>query len=108
MLYEHRKHDGSLPLIGVNTFLAAGDDGRADTIELRRSDEGEKSDQLHRLQRFHDAHRAETEPALAALRGAAVSGGNTFAALMSAVRVCSLGQISASLFEVGGRYRRNM
>ncbi len=109
MLYEHRKHDGSLPLIGVNTFLApASDDGTPQTVELARATEDEKRSQLERLAAFQERHRAEAPAALKALQDAATSGGNVFAALMDAVRVASLGQVSAAFFEVGGQYRRSV
>ncbi|MCW2783756.1 MAG: methylmalonyl-CoA mutase, large subunit, partial [Marmoricola sp.] len=109
MLYEQRKHSGDLPIIGVNTFL---DPDAADaehvTPELARATEAEKQSQLDRLHAFHDRHRDEAPAALEALRQAATSGGNVFEALMSAVRCCSLGQITAAFFEVGGQYRRNV
>jgi methylmalonyl-CoA mutase len=108
MLYEHRKHDGSLPIIGVNTFLNPDGPGDARVLELARASEEEKRSQVERLAVFHDTHRAEAEPALARLKDVASSGGNTFAALMEAVRVCSLGQITSAFFEVGGQYRRNV
>jgi methylmalonyl-CoA mutase len=108
MLYEHRKHDGSLPIIGVNTFLADEPHTPTGPVELARATEAEKQSQLQRLADFHARHRDEAPAALAALKAAATSGGNTFAALMEAVRVCSLGQISEAFFEVGGQYRRNV
>ena len=109
MLYEQRKHDGSLPIVGVNTFL---DPHRGDTpagpVELARATEAEKQSQLKRLADFHARH-AETAPeAIARLQDAAISGGNIFAALLEAVRHCSLGQISDAFFEAGGQYRRNV
>ncbi len=108
MLYEHRKHDGTLPIVGVNTFLAPKSDEAPKTVELARATEAEKESQLTRLHAFHEAHRSEAPAALAALQEAATSGGNVFDALMTAVRSCSLGQISAAFFEVGGQYRRNV
>ena len=109
MLYEHRKHDGSLPIVGVNTFL---DPHRDQTppkpLELARATEAEKQSQLKRLADFHARHADEAPAALAELQRAATEGGNVFAALMDAVRVCSLGQISDAFFEVGGQYRRNV
>ena len=107
MLYEHRKHDGSLPIIGVNTFVSDTPEPVAD-LELARGTESEKQSQLRRLADFHVRHRDEAPAALAALKDAATSGGNVFDALMTAVRVCSLGQISEAFFEVGGQYRRNV
>jgi methylmalonyl-CoA mutase len=109
MLYEHRKHDGSLPIVGVNTFLApAGSDDTVAALELARATEEEKESQLARLTDFQSRHQEESQTALKNLREVAISGGNTFAALMDAVRVCSLGQISQAFFEVGGQYRRNV
>jgi len=109
MVYEQRKHDGTLPIVGVNTFrpTAVGDDAPP-TIELRRSDGEEKQDQLRRLRAFQAAHAGPRPAAIAALQQAALDGGNTFDALMQAVRHCSLGQLTDALFEVGGRYRRNV
>ncbi|HEX7132929.1 MAG TPA: fused isobutyryl-CoA mutase/GTPase IcmF [Iamia sp.] len=110
MLYETRKHDGSLPLIGVNTFLPPeGSDEEAErAVELQRSTEEEKRSQLDRLADFQARHAGEREEALARLRDAALAGDNLFAVLMDAVRSCSLGEITHALFEVGGRYRRNV
>ena len=109
MLYEHRKHDGTLPIVGVNTFLnPSGNDGSATVIELARSDDDEKNDQINRLRRFQAEHADESTPALERLREAALAGDNIFAVLMDVVRTCSLGQITDTLFEVGGRYRRNV
>jgi len=117
MLYEQRKHDGSLPIVGVNTFLppahlagAESDDnsGEGKPLELARSTEGEKRGQLDRLADFQGRHAEERPAALARLRDAALAGDNVFAVLMDAVRVCSLGEITQTLFDVGGRYRRNV
>ncbi|SEO45907.1 fused isobutyryl-CoA mutase/GTPase IcmF [Trujillonella endophytica] len=109
MLYEHRKHDGSLPLIGVNTFLdPQRDSAPPGPVELARATEDEKKSQLTRLEDFHTRHAAQAPAALARLREVAMGGGNVFDALMDAVRVCSLGQISEAFFEVGGRYRRSV
>ncbi|MBI1350387.1 MAG: methylmalonyl-CoA mutase [Actinomycetales bacterium] len=108
MLYEHKKHDGSLPIIGVNTFLNPEGDTAIHELELARATEEEKQSQVERLAAFHEAHRGEAEAALAHLKDVASSGGNTFDSLMEAVRVCSLGQITSAFFEVGGQYRRNV
>ena len=106
MLYEQRKHDGSLPVIGVNTFRnPAGP--QAPPAELARATEEEKKSQLERVRDFTERHRDEAHTALAALKEAARSGGNVFAVLMDAARVCSLQQITEAFFEVGGQYRRN-
>lgn len=108
MLYEHKKHDGSLPIIGVNTFRNPKAAQTPAAIELARSTDDEKRSQLARLEDFHKRHALEAPKALAALQQAAIDNANVFEKLMDAVRVCSLGQISTALFEVGGQYRRNM
>ncbi|HWE57600.1 MAG TPA: fused isobutyryl-CoA mutase/GTPase IcmF [Acidimicrobiales bacterium] len=108
MLYESRKHDGSLPIIGVNTFRNPAGDAVPDHQELARSTESEKESQLDRLAAFHRDHADESPADLDRLRQAALSGDNVFAVLMDAVRTCSLGQITTALFDVGGRYRRNV
>ena len=107
MLYEHKKHDGSLPIIGVNTFLNPNP-AEMGELELARASEEEKESQVARVRAFQATHQGESEAALAHLKATAASGGNTFAALMDAVRVCSLGQITSAFFEVGGQYRRNV
>ena len=108
MLYEHRKHDGSLPIIGVNTFLNPHADAAAVEIELARATEDEKASQLERVRAFQSTHAAEAAEALHRLKDAAVSGENVFAVLMDAARVCSLQQVTDAFFEVGGQYRRNV
>ena len=109
MHYEHKKHDGSLPIIGVNTFLnPSGDKHEATTIELARSSSEEKDDQLARLKAFQERNAGSAPAALAKLKEACINDQNIFAELMNAARVCSLGQITHALFEVGGQYRRNM
>lgn len=109
MLYEHRKHDGSLPIIGVNTFRnPAADDGTPETIELARATEDEKRSQLDRVRAYAETHRSEATEALARLKEAAAGDGNVFAVLMDAARVCTLGQVTEAFFEVGGQYRRNV
>ncbi|MFF1567644.1 fused isobutyryl-CoA mutase/GTPase IcmF [Streptomyces sp. NPDC058293] len=111
MLYEERKHDGSLPIIGVNTFRAPHADGEgqaAAVVELARATEQEKRSQLARVHDFQARHEDAAREALAALRSAATSGENVFAVLMDAARVCSLQQITEAFFEVGGAYRRNV
>jgi methylmalonyl-CoA mutase len=107
MYYEHRKHDGSLPIVGVNTFLNS-DTEEEQKIELARSTEEEKQSQLMRLNNFKSQHANHCEQALEALRNAAINNDNVFAELMNAVRYCSLGQITDTFFEVGGQYRRTM
>jgi len=83
-------------------------DGEPATIELIRSSENEKQSQLRRLAEFHERHNAESGPMLDRLKQAVIDNGNVFEVLMDAVRVCSLGQITHALFEVGGQYRRSM
>jgi isobutyryl-CoA mutase len=108
MLYEQQKHDGTLPIIGVNTFRNPQAGETPQKIELARSTDEEKQSQLTRLADFHARHANAAPQALAALQQAAIDNDNVFEKLMEAVRVCSLGQITTALFEVGGQYRRNM
>ncbi len=108
MLYEHKKHDGSLPIIGVNTFRNPNGQTVQAQLELARSTEEEKQSQLTRLQAFHARHQDAAPAKLQALQQAVIRDENVFAHLMEAVRVCSLGQITDALFEVGGQYRRSM
>jgi methylmalonyl-CoA mutase len=108
MYYEHRKHDGSYPIVGVNTFRNAHADAVPQKIELIRSSEEEKQSQLKRLRAFHAKNSSQSKAMLERLRQAVIANDNVFGVLMDAVRVCSLGQITHALFEVGGQYRRNM
>jgi len=108
MHYEHKKHDGSYPLIGVNTFLNPHGSGVASEIELARSTEDEKQSQLKRLKDFQQRNAGEAEASLERLKRAVIENGNVFAVMMEAVRHCSLGQISNALYLVGGQYRRSM
>ncbi|HET7765953.1 MAG TPA: fused isobutyryl-CoA mutase/GTPase IcmF [Burkholderiales bacterium] len=108
MTYEHRKHDGSYPIVGVNTFRNPNIDPMPQKVDLIRSTEEEKQSQLARLADFHARHAKERGPMLHRLQQAVIRGENVFAVLMDAVRVASLGQITHALFEVGGQYRRNM
>jgi methylmalonyl-CoA mutase len=105
--YEQMKHDGSYPIIGVNTFRNPHGD-RAVQVELARSTEEEKRSQIRRLREFQALHAEEAAPMLARLKQTVIDNGNVFAVLIDAVRVCSLGQISTALYEVGGQYRRSM
>ncbi|MGA0612341.1 fused isobutyryl-CoA mutase/GTPase IcmF [Caldimonas sp. KR1-144] len=108
MHYEMLKHTGELPIIGVNTFRNPHGDAIPQELELARSTEEEKQSQLKRLADFH-ARNAGTSPAmLKRLQQAVIDNRNVFEVLMDAVRVCSLGQITNALFEVGGQYRRSM
>jgi isobutyryl-CoA mutase len=109
MLYEHRKHDGSLPIIGVNTFRKPDVEGAEPaTVELARATEAEKESQLSRVRGWQESHTAEAAEALDRLRLAAINDENVFAVLMDAARVCSLQQVTEAFFEVGGQYRRNV
>jgi isobutyryl-CoA mutase len=108
LFYEHKKHDGSYPLIGVNTFRNPHADTAPHKLELIRSSEEEKRSQLKRLREFHKQHENSAPAMLAGLQEAVIKDENVFAVLMEAVRVCSLGQITHALFEVGGQYRRSM
>jgi methylmalonyl-CoA mutase len=108
LYYETLKHDGRYPIMGVNTFLNPSGEPENTTIELARSTGVEKKNQLKRLRDFHKAGSKENAAAIARLQAAAVKGENVFAVLMEAVRVCSLGEITNALFDVGGQYRRNM
>ncbi|TDQ53471.1 fused isobutyryl-CoA mutase/GTPase IcmF [Actinorugispora endophytica] len=109
MLYEQRKHDGTLPVIGVNTFRRPASAGEEEGgVELARATEAEKESQLRRVRAFHDEHRDEAADAVERLKRTATSGENVFEVLMDAARVCSLQQITEAFFEVGGQYRRNV
>ncbi|MDI1269820.1 MAG: methylmalonyl-CoA mutase family protein [Polaromonas sp.] len=108
MHYEMLKHTGELPIIGVNTFRNPHGDAVQDKLELARSTDEEKQSQLARLQDFHQRHAKEAPAMLKHLQQAVIANDNVFEVLMDAVRVCSLGQITHALFEVGGQYRRNM
>ena len=108
MHYEMLKHTGELPIIGVNTFRNPHGDAVMDKLELARSTDEEKQSQLKRLGEFHAAHAHESPAMLKRLQQAVIDNLNVFEVLMDAVRVCSLGQITNALFEVGGQYRRNM
>ena len=106
--YETRKHDGSLPIVGVNTFRNPNTSYEQVTVELARSTDEEKQSQLRRLREFQERNRQNSGVALARLKQAAITNENLFAVLVDAVRYCSLGQITTAMFEVGGQYRRNM
>ncbi|MGY2063469.1 methylmalonyl-CoA mutase family protein, partial [Nocardia gipuzkoensis] len=107
MLYEQRKHDGSLPLIGVNTFRNPhGEPHHA--LELARATEAEKQSQLDRTRAYRTHHRDAAHAALTRLESAARTDENVFEVLMDAARVCTLQQITDTFFTVGGQYRRNV
>jgi methylmalonyl-CoA mutase len=107
LYYEHKKHDGSHPIIGVNTFRNPNGD-LPQHVELARSTEEEKQSQIKRLRDFQSRNAAASGPLLQKLKQTVIDNGNVFAVLVDAVRVCSLGQIGSALYEVGGQYRRSM
>lgn len=107
LYYETLKDSGEYPIIGVNTFLPEKQE-EWKPIELSRASETEKNDQINRLKAFQDRNKAKSEACLKKLRDTALTGGNIFEELLTTVRYCSLGQITSVLYEVGGRYRRNM
>ena len=109
MYYEMLKHTGVLPIVGVNTFRDPdGGEMFSESIELARATEEEKQSQLKRLADFKKRHAKDASAALERLQNAALSGDNIFSELMNTVRFCSLGQITRALYDVGGKYRRNM
>ncbi len=108
MHYEHKKHDGTYPIIGVNTFLNPKNSGVATEIELARSTDDEKQSQLKRLTDFQQRNAGQSEAWIEKLKQAVIDNRNVFEVMMGAVRYCSLGQISNALYEVGGQYRRSM
>src|SRR5687768_13933170 len=108
LFYEHQKHTGELPVIGVNTFLNKKGSPTIIPKEVIRSTTEEKEFQINALNAFKARHANESAEALQRLQQVATSNGNLFAELMETVKVCSLGQISHALYEVGGQYRRSM
>ena len=108
LYYEHMKHTGELPLIGVNTFLNKKGSPTVLPNEVIRSTEEEREQQIQNLHAFWKRNESKNEEALKRLKEVAVSNGNLFAELMETVKYCSLGQITHALYEVGGQYRRNM
>ncbi|TVQ80717.1 MAG: methylmalonyl-CoA mutase [Bradymonadales bacterium] len=108
LLYEELKHSGKLPIIGVNTFLSEHSNGNLDQIPLSRSSDEDRKKRLADLKEFQQSRKKAAETALLKLKGVATKGENVFAELMETVKVASLGQISNALYEVGGKYRRNM
>jgi len=106
--YETLKHDGRLPIVGVNTFLGADDESELREAELIRSTEQEKQDQVRAVRAFLEHSAARRPAALERLQSAAAGAGNVFAELMETVKVASLGRISRALYDVGGQYRRSM
>ena len=108
MYYEHKKHSGEFPIIGVNTFINPNADDNVYEIELARSTEEEKETQIRNLHEFWAKHENDCPTALERLKQVALQNGNIFEELMECVKVATLGQITNSLYEVGGQYRRNM
>ena len=110
MLYEQKKHSGELPVVGVNTFISKNGVHEEETgpVELMRSSDDEKQHQIRNLEAYQARNTEHAKKALSRLQATARQGGNLFEALMETVTVCSLGQITEALFEVGGQYRRNM
>jgi methylmalonyl-CoA mutase len=108
LYYETLKHTGDLPIVGINTFLNPNPVAQETTLELARGTEAEKRGQIERLRAFHKRHAKAAPAMLARLQDAVRRDENVFAVLVDAARVCSLGQITQALFEVGGQYRRNM
>ena len=108
MQYEMQMHTGEYSIVGVNTFRNPQGDAVPEQIELARSTDEEKQSQLARLADFHARHSSQAPAMLKRLQQAVIDNRNVFEVLMDAVRVCSLGQITNALFEVGGQYRRSM
>ncbi|MEG0440109.1 MAG: methylmalonyl-CoA mutase family protein, partial [Solibacillus sp.] len=110
MHYEHLKHSGELPIIGVNTYLNPNppSDDAIDNMEIARASKDEKELQIANLESFKQTHAGKSKAAIEQLKEVAKAGGNIFEQLMETVKVASLGQITNALYEVGGQYRRNM
>ncbi len=108
LFYEHQKHTGELPLIGVNTFLNKNGSPTILPMEVIRSTTDEKEQQIFNLQGFHKRNEGRSAEALRRLQEVAIENGNLFEELMETVKYCSLGQITHALYQVGGQYRRNM
>ena len=111
MLYEHRKHSGETPVVGVNTFTDQGSSTPAAQefdIEVTRSDEKEKRMVLSRNAEFRESHSSEAAEGIERLKSTAREGGNLFEVMMDIVEHCSVGQVTQALFESGGKFRRNM
>jgi methylmalonyl-CoA mutase len=108
LYYETLKHDGTLPIMGVNTFLSKDGSPTILPREVIRSTEAEKEAQIQTLRQLHATHATKAAEQLAILQRTAITNGNLFEVLMEAAKYCSLGQISSALYEVGGQYRRSM
>jgi methylmalonyl-CoA mutase len=107
LYYETQKHDGTFPIVGVNTFISE-EGAEKSPVALTRGTESEKQRQLKRLAAFHEHNEHASRAAVRAIKDAALNGANVFYPLMDAARVCSLGQLTQAFFEVGGKYRRGM
>ncbi len=108
LYYETLKHNGDFPIVGVNTFLSSKGSPTVIPAEVIRATEEEKQYQITMLDNLHNFHEAKVNEHLSQLQEAAIKNENLFDYLMEATKVCSLGQITSALFEVGGQYRRNM
>ena len=108
LYYETLKHNGDYPIIGVNTFLSSEGSPTVTPGEVIRATEEEKEYQIKTLETLHKAKESKADNALQRIQKAAINNENLFEELMDATKVCSLGQITHALFEVGGQYRRNM
>ncbi|TXK76228.1 methylmalonyl-CoA mutase family protein [Mesonia sp. K4-1] len=108
LYYETLKHNGDFPIIGVNTFLSSKGSPTVTPGEVIRATEEEKQFQINTLKKLHKTYEDSAQEALDKVQNAAIHNKNIFEELMEATKVCSLGQITESLFEVGGQYRRNM
>lgn len=108
MKYEHMKDSGALPIVGVNTFLSAEGSPFVRPTEVIRSTDDDKTRLISDLASLHLRSGKEAEAALKELQRVALAGGNIFDSLIDASRICSLGELTAALHHVGGRYRRNM
>jgi methylmalonyl-CoA mutase len=108
LYYEHLKHTGELPIMGVNTFLSSKGSPTVIPKQVIRATKAEQEYQIAMLQQLHNTWQDESRERLLHLREQALHGGNLFESLIEATKYCSLGQITQSLFEVGGQYRRNM
>jgi methylmalonyl-CoA mutase len=111
MVYEHKKHSGELPIIGVNTFEEGADNSlsiEGFDVEVTRSDESERMMVIERNKLFRETHAKEAEKGLKRLKKVAREGGNLFEVMMDIVQYCTVGQVTQALFETGGKFRRNM
>ena len=109
--YEHKKHDGSYPIVGVNTFIDEESNDQLSVenfnMEVTRSSPEERDEIIKELKKFKKKHAKESPEAIARLKKVALSGGNIMEELMHSVKVFSLGEITEALFECGGKFRRN-